>query len=216
MIKLNNSNNILTKIEKNERKKECKRKLMLILAPISRFITKKLPFASPSLLLLQSSSMEVWEKVWSYPMNHVCVLSQIHSPFKGKNKQQLKHNCVENEGSQKNRNTPGRGKATTAVAATMVRVGHHGWAVVPTGRAAPLRSSNGAFCLPPWTVGCLSWAICIGLFGLVFFLSCLGLTSNHIFLIKLGPKLSNLQENSTRPKPSVIGEFVDKMQINAK
>jgi len=59
------------------------------------------------------------------------------------------------------------------------------------------------------------WAICFGLFGLVCFISSLGLTSNHKILIKLGPKLTNLQENTARPKPSVIGEILDKMQINA-
>ena len=52
---------MLTKTEENERKKEWKRKLMLILVPISRFVTKSRLFAFPSLLLLQSSSMEVWE-----------------------------------------------------------------------------------------------------------------------------------------------------------
>jgi len=45
-------------------------------------------------------------------------MNQIHSPFKGKSKQQLSHKRVENEGSQKNRSNPGRGTATTAVATT--------------------------------------------------------------------------------------------------
>ena len=179
MIKLNNSNNILTKIEENERKKEWKRKLMLILAPISRFVTKKSPFASPSLLLLQSSSMEVWEKVWSYPMNHVCVLNQIHSPFKGKNKQQPKHNCVENEGSQKNRNNPGRGKATTAVATTTAWPWQPPRSVVVTtvGPWCPLAGR------PPFVLRTVhfafrleSWVACLGLFALGF----LGLFSSSL------------------------------------
>ena len=102
-----------------------------------------------------------------------------------------------------------------AVVATTDRGGDHGPPVVPTGGPGLLRPLNAAFCLMFCSAGCLSWAICIGLFGLVFFLSSLGLTSNPIILIKVGPKLENLQENSTGPKPSVIGEIVDKMQINA-
>uniref|UniRef100_A0A7C9DKU0 Uncharacterized protein n=1 Tax=Opuntia streptacantha TaxID=393608 RepID=A0A7C9DKU0_OPUST len=122
-------------------------------------------------------------------MNLVSPLNQIHSPFKGKSKQQPSHKRMENEGSQKNQNKPGRGTATTAVAATTARGGHHGPAMVPTGRGAVLRPSYDAFCLCSCFAGYLFWAICFGLYGLVCFLSSLGLTSNHILLIKFGSKL---------------------------
>ena len=63
MIKQYIQTEILSKLEENKRKKEWKEKLMLIEAPISRFATPTSPFASFSLLLLQPSSMEVWESL---------------------------------------------------------------------------------------------------------------------------------------------------------
>jgi len=48
-------------------------------------------------------------------------MNQIHSPFKGKSKQQSSHKLVENEGSQKNRSKPRRGTTTMAMAATTVQ-----------------------------------------------------------------------------------------------
>ena len=130
---------------------------------------------------------------------------------------------MENEGPQKNRRKPGRGTATMAVAATTVWPWLPPRAVVVTtvGPWWPLAQVL-QFCpvrrvlsFLPSSADCLSWAICFGLLGLVCFLSSLGLMSNHIIFTKVGPKLENLQENSTRPKPSIIGDIVDKMQINA-
>ena len=61
---------ILSKLEGNKRKKDWKEKLMLIDAPISRFATPTSPFASFSLLLLQPSSMEVWESLLKLSYEH--------------------------------------------------------------------------------------------------------------------------------------------------
>ena len=66
---------------------------------------------------------------------------------------------------------------------------HHGLAVVASGPGGSSLLLYDAFYLTFCSAGCLSWAICIGLFGLVCFLSNLGLTSNQLFLIKFGPKL---------------------------
>jgi len=63
MIKQYIQTEILSKLEENKRRKEWKEKLRLIEAPISRFATPTSSFASSSLLLLQPSSMEVWERV---------------------------------------------------------------------------------------------------------------------------------------------------------
>jgi len=101
------------------------------------------------------------------------------------------------------------------VAATTVCGGHHGQTVVATGRHGPVLPGTPRFAFFSCFAGYLFWAICIRPFGLIYFLSSLGLTSNHIILIKVGPKLENLQENSTGPKPSIIGEIADKTQINA-
>ena len=118
MIKLNKPNNILTKIEENKRKKERKEKLMLMGC---RSLDSPPPFA---LCFLFSSSSTFFNgglrEFLSYPMNTHPLMNQINSPFKGKSKQQPSHKRVENEGSQKNRRNPGRGTATTAVAATTV------------------------------------------------------------------------------------------------
>jgi len=105
---------------------------MLIEAPISRFATPTSPFASFSLLLLQPSSMEVLERVLSYPMNPHTLLDQIHHPFKGKNKQQLKHNCVGNRSVARNNRSSRGGE------------GHHGpW--------QPPRPSRGYHHGPWWS-----------------------------------------------------------------
>ena len=135
---------ILTKIEENERKKEWKRKLMLILVAISRFVTKKSPFASLSLLLLlQSSSMEVWERVWSYPMNpHSPSKTRFILHLKPKTQQKPKHNWVENEGSQKTEITRGEEAPPRSS-----RGAHWPWY---RGFAGTLR-----FAYLPWSAGCL-------------------------------------------------------------
>ena len=201
-------------MKKIKERKRVKRRLRLLEVPISRFVTKSRLWL-PLLFFFFNLLQWRFERVWSYSMNLVSSQDQIHSPFKGKSKQQPSINRVGNRSVAENRSKRGRGTATTAVAATTGRGGHHGLTVVATGR-------HGQFCpvrcvlpLVPWSADCLFWAICIGLFGLICFLSSLGLTSNHIIFTKVGPKLENLQENSTRPKPSIIGEIVDKMQINA-
>ena len=108
-----------------------------------------------------------FERVWSYSMNLVSSQDQIQSPFKGKSKQQPSNKRVGNRSVARNNRSNRGGEGTPrSVAPTTVHGGHHGWTVVPTGRAAPLRPSYDASCLPPWTVGCLSWAICIGFLGL--------------------------------------------------
>ena len=81
-------------------------------------------------------------------MNYVCHMNQIHSPFKGKNKQQPSNKRVGIRSVAQKPTQPGKGSDTTAVAATTVRGGHHGWTVVATGRGLPLCSLYAAFCLP--------------------------------------------------------------------
>ena len=55
-----------------------------------------------------------FERVWSYPMNTHTLLDQIHNPFKGKNKQQPKHNCMGNRSIARNNRSSRGGE------------GHHG------------------------------------------------------------------------------------------
>ena len=178
MIKLNNSNNILTKIEENERTKEWKRKLLIRHQKVAFCF----PFSSSSSIFFNGGLRESLKL--SFEPTH-SLRPETFSILKPKTSSNRKGIAWKTEVTHK---TEVAGKGT----------GHHG-------RWKPPRSSRGGhwpggsssplvWCVLPFAcfAGCLFWAICIGLYGLVFFLSCLGLTSNHIFLIKLGPKLSNL------------------------
>ena len=126
-------------------------------------------------------------------------------------------NNAQNRSSREGEEPPRSVAATTGCPwlpprSVVVTTGRPWWPLAAMDRFCPVRRFLPFFsCF----AGYLFWAICIGLFELICFLSSLGLMSNPIILIKVGLKLENLQENSTGPKPSIIGEIADKMQINA-
>jgi len=158
-------------LKKNKRKKERKEKLMLMECRSLDSPPHFALFASSSFFFFYLLQWRFLERVWSYPMNQHLLMNQIHSPFKSKSKQQPSHKRVENEGSQKNRRKPGRGTATTAVAATTVWPWLPPRSVVVTtvGPWCPLagqllfvlRTVRFAFRLEPWVAF-------LGLFGLGF------------------------------------------------
>jgi len=99
----------------------------------------------------------LWSELGFFPS-----MSRYILHFKAKNKQQPSNKRVGNRNVAENRNNSGRGTATTAVAATTVRGGHHGpwWPLVPPAFFFA-RTMRFAFCFDPRVA-------CLGLFALGF------------------------------------------------
>ena len=67
-----------------------------------------------------------------------------------------------------------------------------------------------------WTPGFALDFHVLGLLGLLFNLSSLGLASTHIFLLKIGPDHANLQSQLSKAKTNVIGEIHAKILNKCK
>ena len=180
MIKLNNSNNMLTKTEENERKKEWKRKLMLILAPISRFATALRPFSSSSFFFFHLLQWRFERVFASYPMNPHTFWARYILPLKAKTSSNRSIIAWKTKSCRKTEVNGGGGRPPRPwqpPRAVVVTTVEPWWPLAVTASSCPVRC---VLSFLPWFADCLSWAICFGLFGLVCFLSSLGLMSNHI------------------------------------
>ena len=196
MIKLNIANKFYLKLKKMKERKNRKESICWDLAPIFRFTTKISPFASTTFFFFLLLQWRFCESLWSLWINSTHSIGQIHPHYKAKTKQK----CGGKTKSREKRGKTQKAQARMAVCAGRTAVRLPPQAVVGSTRSGLDLSWTLRFELL-WTTGCALDLACFAtLFTWLDSKSCLSpMNLARIMLI--------CNRNSTKPKPSIIGEI---------